>query len=190
MLIYLSDLQFQQWSEENRKSKKTLKIISIFWIDCHFRPWSEDQKWKIVLIFYNWHGQSSALQTFLRPFSIKYMIPHSQYFKENLTFKAKIWHFWRTFKEPIEIFTNLQRYFQNNLESLYPPRYLSHVWNELTAPRAIKITENGPWLKKSGLPCSIISDFRSSEIRPSDPHSFHYNDVSLGLLRMHNEAGG
>jgi hypothetical protein len=52
--------------------------------------------------------------------------------------------FRRTFQAPLVIFTNLQRNFQNNFEPLYPPRYLSHVWNELVAPRTFKITENGP----------------------------------------------
>ena len=34
---------------------------------------------------------------FVWPLSTKYRIPHSQFFKENLTLKDKIWHFRRTF---------------------------------------------------------------------------------------------
>ncbi len=39
-------------------------------------------------------------------------------------------------------------YIKTNFESLYPPRYLSHVWNELAALRTFKITEKGPLTKK------------------------------------------
>ena len=53
-----------------------------------------------------------------------------------------------TFLEPLEIFTNLQRNFQKILNPSTP-------WNELAAPRTLKIIENGPWLKKSGHPCYI-----------------------------------
>ncbi len=56
---------------------------------------------------------------------------------------------------------NLQRNFQNNYVSLYPPRYLSHVWNELADPRTFKITENGPWLKNSGHPWSKTSSAKN-----------------------------
>ena len=67
------------------------------------------------------------------------------FLKKILTFKAKKWHFWRTFLEPLGIFTNLQ---WNFLKLLHP----STPWNELAAPRTLKIIENGPWVKKSGHP--------------------------------------
>ena len=73
----------------------------------------------------------------VRPLSFKYTIPRQHLFRKILLFMPKYDIF-------DEHFRNLQRNFQNNYVPLYPPRYLSHVWNELAAPRTFKITENGP----------------------------------------------
>jgi hypothetical protein len=97
-------------------------------------------------------GRMQPSRLFLRPLSLKYTIPHSRFFKKNWLFKLKYDIFEEYFRNLLR-FSQICRNFQNNIEP-FPPRYLSHVWNELAALRTLKITENGPWLNKSGQPWS------------------------------------
>jgi hypothetical protein len=76
-------------------------------------------------------GRMRPSRFFLRPLSLKYLIPYSQLYK-------KIW----LFKPKYDFL-------------LYP----LDVWNEFAAPRTFKVTENGPWVKKSGHPWSIPRAF-------------------------------
>jgi hypothetical protein len=102
----------------------------------------------------DWRAACGPPDFFCGPWAINIPFPTHIYL-------GKIWLFKPKYDIFDDHFRNLLRFSQICTEIFkiimypLPPRYLSHVWNELAAPRTFKITENGPWLKKSGHPCYI-----------------------------------
>jgi hypothetical protein len=90
---------------------------------------------------------------FWRPLSLKYLIPHSPFFKKIWLFKPK----YDIFEEH---FRNLLRFPQICRENfkiiLNPsaPLHICFMFGMNLRPLGHWITENGPWVKKSGHPWS------------------------------------
>jgi hypothetical protein len=74
-------------------------------------------------------------------------------------------HFWRKcwlFKPQNDIFEDIfwnLLWFSQICRKIIKKFWTLYLWNELAAPRTLKIIENGLWLKKSGHPWSIIIYF-------------------------------
>jgi hypothetical protein len=121
----------------------------------------------LLIKLYTRHGQSAAACSppdfFWRPLSLKYLIPDSPFFKKIWLFKPK-YDIFEEHSRNISRFTQICReIFKIILNPSTPPTYLFQVWNDLAAPRTFKITENGPWVKKSGHPCYILLTFSKAD---------------------------
>ena len=114
-------------------------------------PFHEEKKvWSFDSdhVFYMAKVRPSRL--FLRPFSIKYMIPPHNFLKKIWLLKPKYDIFEENFRNLLR-FSQICREIFKIIKNPCTLRYLMFGMN-LRPPRAFKMTENDPWLKKSGHP--------------------------------------
>jgi hypothetical protein len=88
-------------------------------------------------------GHMRPSRLFWQPLSLKYLFPHSPFFKKILLFNPKNDIFEEHFRNLLK-FTQICREIFKIILNPSTPIYLFHVWNELAGLRTFKITENGP----------------------------------------------
>ena len=131
-------------------------------------------------------GHMRPFKLFLRPLSLGGL----KIFCELHPLKC---HFWRKcwlFKPKNDIFEEkfckLLWFLQICREILKKNLNPSTPWNELGAPRTLQIIENGPWVKKSGHPCTIRLFQFSSHSNYVRSSNFHSNEISKNRF-YHNQ---